>query len=112
MIYKYRAWDKEDKEMLEDVCKTSNGPLTLADDLTDWNVTRDHIEVREASIRHEAWGTGYFDRLGYAAEERTKNRSKKWSECLKREEEWTKILRQRNRNKNREAHTSSSKECS
>lgn len=61
--------------MLESVCKTYDEPLTLADDLIVWNVTRDHIEVREASIHHEAWGTGYFDRLGYCTEERTRKRS-------------------------------------
>jgi hypothetical protein len=61
--------------MLEGVCKTYDGPLTLADDITDWSVTKDHIEVREASIHHEASGTGYFDKLGYAEKERAKNRS-------------------------------------
>lgn len=34
------------------------GPLTMAKDLTVFNVTKDHIEVREASIDHSAWGQG------------------------------------------------------
>ncbi len=53
----YHFWNHPDilPETLEEVRKTYDGPLTLADDLTVFNVTKDHIEVREATIDHSSW---------------------------------------------------------
>ncbi len=38
--------------------KIYDGPLTMADDLTVINVTKYHIEGREASINHDSWPQG------------------------------------------------------
>jgi ribonuclease Z len=45
-------------DIFERVRKTYDGPLTMADDLTVLNVTKDHIEVREVTFNHEAWPMG------------------------------------------------------
>ena len=39
------------------VRRTYDGPLTLADDLLVWNVTKDEIRVREAIVDDAAWPT-------------------------------------------------------
>ena len=56
----YQYWNHRDLELeiYEGVRKTYDGALALADDLTVINVTKDHIEVREASYNHEAWPQG------------------------------------------------------
>ncbi len=53
-------WNHRDieLELFERVRKTYDGPLTMADDLTVLNVTKDHIEVREVTFNHEAWPMG------------------------------------------------------
>jgi ribonuclease Z len=53
----YHFWNHPDilPETLELVRSTYDGPLTLADDLTVFNVTKDHIEVRETIIDHSSW---------------------------------------------------------
>ncbi len=53
----YHFWNHPDilPETLELVRSTYDGPLTLADDLTVFNVTKDHIEVRETTIDHSSW---------------------------------------------------------
>jgi ribonuclease Z len=38
------------QSMLEGIRKTYDGPLTIADDLMVWNVTKDDITMREAVI--------------------------------------------------------------
>ena len=37
---------------------TYDGPLTMADDLTVLNVTKDHIEVREVTFNEDSWPQG------------------------------------------------------
>ena len=56
----YHYWNHRDIEfeIFEGIRKTYDGPLTLADDLTVINLTKEHIEVREASINHDAWPMG------------------------------------------------------
>jgi ribonuclease Z len=56
----YHYWNHRDIEfeIFEGVRKTYDGPLAMADDLTVINVTKDHIEVREASFNHESWAQG------------------------------------------------------
>ncbi len=56
----YHFWNHRDLEhaVREGIRKTYDGPLALADDLTVINVTKDHIEVREATINHDAWPQG------------------------------------------------------
>ncbi len=53
----YHFWNHPDilPDTLEQVRAVYDGPLTLADDLTVFNVTKDHIEVREATIDHSSW---------------------------------------------------------
>jgi len=53
----YHFWNHPDiyDETLELVRAVYDGPLTLADDLTVFNVTKDHIEVRETTIDHSSW---------------------------------------------------------
>ena len=45
-------------EIFEGVRKTYDGPLTMAADMTVFNVTKNNIEVREVSFNHEAWNQG------------------------------------------------------
>ncbi|WIY25052.1 guanitoxin biosynthesis MBL fold metallo-hydrolase GntH [Parasedimentitalea psychrophila] len=56
----YHYWNHRDIEfeIYEGIRSTYDGPLALADDLTVINLTKDHIEVREAVINHEAWPQG------------------------------------------------------
>ncbi len=60
MAVAYHYWNHRDVEfeIFERVRKTYDGPLTMANDLTVINVTKDHIEVREATINHAAWAQG------------------------------------------------------
>lgn len=60
MAVAYHYWNHRDVEfeIYERVRQTYDGPLTMADDLTVLNVTKDHIEVREVTIDHEAWAQG------------------------------------------------------
>ncbi len=60
MAVAYHYWNHRDLEfeIYEGVRETYDGPLTMADDLTVWNVTKDHIEVREVSIDHDCWPQG------------------------------------------------------
>ena len=60
MAVAYHYWNHRDIEfeIFQGVRKTYDGPLTMSDDLTVINVTKDHIEVREATIDHEAWAQG------------------------------------------------------
>lgn len=59
-----------------------SGPLTMAQDFTVINVTKDHIEVREASINHSAWGQGTSKEWNEAP--RGPDRSEKMSPWLKK----------------------------
>ena len=60
MAVAYHYWNHRDIEfeILEGIRKTYDGPLTLADDLTVINLKKDHIEVREVTINHDAWPQG------------------------------------------------------
>jgi ribonuclease Z len=60
MAVAYHYWNHRDVEfeIFEGVRKTYDGPLTMADDLTVLNVTKDHIEVREVTFNHESWPQG------------------------------------------------------
>ncbi|MGB5536206.1 MAG: guanitoxin biosynthesis MBL fold metallo-hydrolase GntH [Thiogranum sp.] len=60
MAVAYHYWNRRDVELgiFERVRKTYDGPLTMSDDLTVLNVTKDHIEVREVTFNHEAWPMG------------------------------------------------------
>jgi ribonuclease Z len=60
MAVAYHYWNHRDVEfeIFESVRKTYDGPLTMSDDLTVINVTKDHIEVREVTFNHEAWPQG------------------------------------------------------
>ncbi len=60
MAVAYHYWNHRDIELevFEGVRKTYDGPLTMSDDLTVINVTKDHIEVREVTFNHEAWPQG------------------------------------------------------
>jgi len=60
MAVAYHYWNHRDIELdiFERVRKTYDGPLTMADDLTILNVTKDHIEVREVTFNHESWPMG------------------------------------------------------
>lgn len=60
MAVAYHYWNHRDVEfeIFEGVRKVYDGPLTMANDLTVINVTKEHIEVREASVNHEAWAQG------------------------------------------------------
>lgn len=60
MAVAYHYWNHRDIELeiFERVRKTYDGPLTMADDLTVLNVTKDHIEVREVTFNHESWPMG------------------------------------------------------
>ena len=41
--------------ILEGIRNTYDGPLTMADDLMVWNVTKDDIRVRQAIVDDESW---------------------------------------------------------
>jgi len=60
MAVAYHYWNHRDIELeiFERVRTTYDGPLTMADDLTIFNVTKDHIEVREVTFNHESWPMG------------------------------------------------------
>ena len=60
MAVAYHYWNHRDIELeiFERIRKTYDGALTMADDLTILNVTKDHIEVREVTFNHEAWPMG------------------------------------------------------
>jgi len=60
MAVAYHYWNHRDIELeiFERVRKTYDGPLTMSDDLTVLNVTKDHIEVREVTFNHESWPQG------------------------------------------------------
>ena len=60
MAVAYHYWNHRDIELeiFERVRKTYDGPLTMADNLTVFNVTKDHIEVREITFNHESWPVG------------------------------------------------------
>ena len=60
MAVAYHYWNHRDIELdiFEGVRKTYDGPLTMSDDLTVLNVTKDHIEVREVTFNHESWPMG------------------------------------------------------
>lgn len=60
MAVAYHYWNHRDIELdiFEGVRKTYDGPLTMSDDLTVINVTKDHIEVREVTFNHESWPMG------------------------------------------------------
>jgi ribonuclease Z len=56
----YHYWNHRDIEfeMHEAVRRTYDGPLAMAADMTVFNVTKDHIEVREVTFNHESWPQG------------------------------------------------------
>jgi len=56
----YHYWNHRDIEfeIYDAVRETYDGPLVMAADLTVINVTKDHIETREVTVNHEAWGQG------------------------------------------------------
>jgi ribonuclease Z len=60
MAVAYHYWNHRDIEfeMHEKIRTTYDGPLTMAKDMTVWNVTADHIETRQVSFNHEAWAQG------------------------------------------------------
>lgn len=60
MAVAYHYWNHRDIELEihEKVRKTYDGPLTMSDDLTVLNVTKEHIEVREVTFNHESWPMG------------------------------------------------------
>lgn len=60
MAVAYHYWNHRDVEfgIYDGVRKTYDGPLTMSDDLTVINVTKDLIEVREATINHDSWPQG------------------------------------------------------
>jgi ribonuclease Z len=60
MAVAYHYWNHRDLEfeIHQGVRKTYDGPLALADDLTVFNVTKDHIEVREVAFNHDSWPQG------------------------------------------------------
>ena len=42
-------------QMYQDIRETYDGPLTLAEDMLVWNITKDNIEVRSIVSADEAW---------------------------------------------------------
>ncbi len=60
MAVAYHYWNHRDIEldMYEAIRETYDGPLTMSDDLTVLNLTKDHIEVREVTFNHDAWPQG------------------------------------------------------
>ena len=53
-------WNRRDIELeiFEGVRRTYDGTLTMSDDLTVINVTKDHNEVRGVTFNHESWPQG------------------------------------------------------
>jgi len=41
--------------ILQGIRRTYDGPLTMADDLMVWNVTKDQIRVRQVIVDEESW---------------------------------------------------------
>jgi len=60
MAVAYHYWNHRDIEfeIFQGVRSTYDGPLTMADDLTIMNVTKDHIEVRDVTFNHDSWPQG------------------------------------------------------
>jgi ribonuclease Z len=60
MAVAYHYWNHRDIEfeIFEGVRRTYDGPLAMSADLTVFNVTPDHIEVREVTFNHESWAQG------------------------------------------------------
>jgi ribonuclease Z len=60
MAVAYHFWPQHDlvAPIYDRIRSTYDGPLTIAKDLLVWNVTNDHIEVREAIVDEAAWPTG------------------------------------------------------
>jgi ribonuclease Z len=60
MAVAYHYWNHRDVEfeIYEGARSTYDGPLTMADDLTVFNVKKDHIEVREVTFNHDSWPQG------------------------------------------------------
>jgi len=60
MAVAYHYWNHRDIELdiFKGVRKTYDGPLTMSDDLTVINLTKDNIEVREVTFNHESWPQG------------------------------------------------------
>jgi ribonuclease Z len=56
--YHFWTWHDIYDSNLEAVRKTYDGPLTLADDLTVWNVTDEQVVVREAIVTEDVAPTG------------------------------------------------------
>ena len=56
--YHFWTWHDIYDDSLEAVRETYDGPLTLADDLTVWNVTDEQIVVREAITTESVAPTG------------------------------------------------------
>ncbi len=56
----YHFWTHHDlvPAVLAGIRKTYSGPLTIANDLTVWNVKKNHIETREAVVDEAAWPPG------------------------------------------------------
>jgi hypothetical protein len=60
MAVAYHYWNHRDLEfdLHQAVRETYDGPLAMAADMTVINLTKDHVEVREATFDHEAWPQG------------------------------------------------------
>ena len=60
MAVAYHYWNHRDIEfeIFEGIRATYDGPLTMADDLTVINLTKDHVEVRDVTINHDSWPQG------------------------------------------------------
>lgn len=56
----YHVWltHETHREQVEAIRKVYDGPLTMADDLVVWNITKDHIEVRKAIVSGLAFPPG------------------------------------------------------
>jgi ribonuclease Z len=60
MAVAYHYWNHRniEFEMHQAIRETYDGPLAMAADMTVINLTKDHIEVREVTVDHEAWPQG------------------------------------------------------
>ena len=60
MAVAYHYWNHRDVEfeIFEGVRRTYDGPLAMSNDLSVFNVTPDHIEIREVTFNHESWPQG------------------------------------------------------
>ncbi|MCG8686334.1 MAG: MBL fold metallo-hydrolase [Desulfobacterales bacterium] len=56
--YHFWTWHDLYDETLEEVRKVYDGPLTLADDMTVWNVTDEQVLIREAIVTEDVAPTG------------------------------------------------------